>query len=309
MGKSKKQETKCPAIFSMNSARSKPGTGVAQDPEDLSSSRSGAEKYRRVQGLARGLDVLAALNMNDGGRATVSQLGKQTELHRTTVRRLLETLVDAGFVRYLPAANQYCLTLQTRALSSGFRDEGWISDIGGAPLRALTGRILWPSDIATLDQDEMIIRDSTHSLTSLSFHPSMVGRRLPVLSTAVGRAYLAFCPEDECAALLEMLRARQDRHGELARDLRSVRTMLDATRAAGHAFNEGAWIDAGRFNAIAVPVFHGKRVLACINIIFSKRSITAAEATSRFLAELQSTARDIEHRFQLARTAEGRPPG
>ncbi|MES2412859.1 MAG: DNA-binding transcriptional regulator [Pseudomonadota bacterium] len=264
------------------------------------------DRYRHVQGLARGLELLLALNVFPGGAASIAQLSSHTQLHRTTVRRLLETLIEQGFIRHLSSSNQYGLTLKTRALSSGFRDETWITEIAKSSLCELTSRILWPSDIATLEGYEMVIRDSTHSLSTLSFHPAMVGRTLPLLSTAVGRAYLAFCDSAESGAILEIIRARSDRQGEEARDIRTVRKLLDETRAAGYAFNEGAWIDDGRFNAIAVPLLYGKRVLGCINIIFSKRSIAVTEAKARYLPELQSTARKIEKLFSLAIATENK---
>ena len=50
-------------------------------------------KYTSVRGLARGLQVLQALNSMDSGRATSQQISDLTGLHRTTARRLLETLM------------------------------------------------------------------------------------------------------------------------------------------------------------------------------------------------------------------------
>lgn len=257
-----------------------------------------AAPYRKVQGLHRGLDILSALNLHRGGAATISQLSEATSLHRTTVRRILETLVQAGYVAPVPSSNQYRLSVRVRSLSSGFRDEVWITDIASEPLSRLTASILWPSDIATLERSEMVIRASTHSLTSLSFHRSMVGRSLPMLSTAVGCAYLAFCPPAECAAILNVIGSRHDKEGEKARNPKAVGKLLDRTRAQGYAFNEGMWIDVGRFNALAVPVMSGERVLACINVIFSIRSISAKEAVARYVEPLGATAREIEERFR-----------
>jgi len=55
--------------------------------------------YKTVRSLLRGLDILQALNRCQLGRATSTELAQMTGLHRTTVRRLLETLIDAGYVR------------------------------------------------------------------------------------------------------------------------------------------------------------------------------------------------------------------
>ena len=61
--------------------------------------KDGGADYALVRGLTRGLDLLKALNSQEGGRSTLAQLAEVTGLHRTTVRRLLETLIAEGYVR------------------------------------------------------------------------------------------------------------------------------------------------------------------------------------------------------------------
>ena len=261
--------------------------------------------YRRIQGLARGLEVMCALNELPGGEGSIVELGRRTALHRTTVKRVLETLRTCGFVRQTPGSNRYCLTFRVRKLSAGFRDEEWVSQIAAPLMRELTAEVLWPSDILTLEGDELVVRESTHPFSPLSFHHGMIGEHVPLLETAAGRAFLAFCPPAEREALLGMLRTRTDARGELARNVRQVNSMLSATRARGYAVNEGDWIGAGRFGAIAMPVMSGKRVLASLNIIFSKRVIRPDQAARRYLAALSSTAGKIARALPRARKKEG----
>ena len=219
-----------------------------------------------------------------------------TALHRTTVKRLLETLREAGFVRRLPD-DSYGLTVRVRNLSEGFTDEACISQIAAPLLRRLTEEVLWPSDLVTLEGDELVVRESTHAFSRLSFHPGMLGQRLPFLLTAIGRAYLAFCIPEERDALIEMLRQRGDADGQRSLDARQVRQLLGGTRARGYAINEGEWIGGGRFGAIAVPVLFEGYAIACINLIFSKRAISTGEAAKRYLNALSATAQEIGRQF------------
>ena len=55
--------------------------------------------YRPIQSLVRGLSILQAINRAPDGWASIAELSKQTGLHRTTVRRMLETLQAEGYVR------------------------------------------------------------------------------------------------------------------------------------------------------------------------------------------------------------------
>ena len=82
--------------------------------------KDGGADYALVRGLTRGLDLLKALNSQEGGRSTLAQLAQVTGLHRTTVRRLLETLISEGYVRRSESDDRYCLTLHVRSLAEGF---------------------------------------------------------------------------------------------------------------------------------------------------------------------------------------------
>ena len=137
-------------------------------------------EYKSVRGLMRGLALINGLNRFDGGAST-AQLAEQSGLHRTTVRRLLETLQAEGYVRRSESDDSYRLTLKVRELSEGFRDEQWISSIAAPLLGELLQQVVWPTDLCTLDGDAMVIRETTHRFSRLSFHRSMVGRRLPLL--------------------------------------------------------------------------------------------------------------------------------
>jgi IclR family mhp operon transcriptional activator len=53
----------------------------------------------------------------------------------------------------------------------------------------------------------MVVRETTHRFSRLSFHRAMVGRRLPLLLTASGLTWLAFAPDHERQAMIEILAA------------------------------------------------------------------------------------------------------
>jgi IclR family mhp operon transcriptional activator len=241
----------------------------------------------------RGLAVLHALNSTEGGWATANEVATETKLHRTTVRRLLETLASEGYVRRSESDDSFRLTLKVRELSEGFTDDEWISQVAVPVLGELLKETVWPSDLTTLDGDAMIIRETTHRFSPLSFHRSMVRKRLPLLFTASGRAYLAFCPEEERTQLLQLLIA-SDAQGGLARETRIIANMISKIRNDGYATNDGEWKQEAKISALALPVRREGRVLACINLVYLKRAMSLPEAVKRYLAPLRAAVERIE---------------
>jgi IclR family transcriptional regulator, mhp operon transcriptional activator len=265
--------------------------------------RSSSAEYSRVQGLARGIEVLRALNASTGGRNSVAQVSTETKLHRTTVKRLLETLRHVGVVRYLDDSNEYCLTMNVLQLSEGFRDVDWIPELARPLMRALTRKVMRPSDLMILDTDELVVRETTHGITPWSFNSRVLGTRIPLLQSSGGRAYLAFCADDERERLLNMLRRRHGVEGERARDANYVARVLDQTRERGFAVSErreghgdmGMRFGTNRCAAIAVPIRRRGFAVASLNIVYLTRAVSTQEIIERSLPDLIATGRRIEN--------------
>src|SRR5690606_14904043 len=85
--------------------------------------------YRLNQSLIRGLALLTELNRSANATASIHSLAKATGLHRTTVKRLLETLKQSGYVEHDLATNLYRLTFRVRQLSYGYRDTTLVTDV------------------------------------------------------------------------------------------------------------------------------------------------------------------------------------
>lgn len=255
---------------------------------------SSGSVYRPVQGLSRGLAILHAINRSPKGWSKISELSEQTGLHRTTVRRMLETLQAEGYVRRSASDDSYRLNQKIRQLSDGFTDDEWISEIANPVLGELLQKLVWPSDLSTLDGDSMLVRETTHRFSPLSFHRAMVRQRMPIMFTSVGRAYLAFCSPEEREQILSLVTAGDDEQARFARNRPLVDQLLNKVRQQGYATNDGEWGEQNKVAALAVPVRYNDAVLASINVVFLKKAVSTKEAVERFLPHLQAAIAKIE---------------
>jgi IclR family transcriptional regulator, mhp operon transcriptional activator len=247
-------------------------------------------QYKEVRGLARGLDLLRALNRLPGGIGSTTELAKLCSLDRTTTKRLLETLRAQGLVRQGERDGQYYLTFEVRRLSEGFEDETWVAQVATPLMHASVRELVWPCDLGTAEAGFMVVRESTHRWSPLSQHRAMIGERMPLLVTALGRAYLSACEEVEREGLLELLKRRDDWIGEQARDASYVKRAIRETLRRGYAYNDGEWLREASYAAVAVPVLAGDRVLAALNLVFPKAAVSKKDLEGRFVPALKRLA-------------------
>ncbi|MDZ5458707.1 hypothetical protein [Azohydromonas lata] len=99
--------------------------------------------------------------------------------------------------------------------------------------------------------------------------------------------------EGKREALLELLRRRDDRLGELARDEPCVWRLVEETLERGYAVNEGESIPQANFAAVAVPVHAGSRLLAAMNLVFAKAAVSSNDLQQRFVPALKRLAHSM----------------
>ncbi|MGH9811105.1 MAG: helix-turn-helix domain-containing protein, partial [Terriglobia bacterium] len=147
------------------------------------------ESTRPIRALIRGLDALTVLNLRNG--ATVSEIAQEIKLPRTTTYRILETLSHAGYVYRDDHDDRYRLTIMVHRLADGFDDDAWVTQVARPCIDELGKEVLWPVAVVSLSGTQMLVRETTDHRSPLAIERLSAGVRLPLLSTAAGRAHLA----------------------------------------------------------------------------------------------------------------------
>lgn len=252
-----------------------------------------AAQYREVRGLSRGLAVLRVLNAMPGGIGGVVEISRLTGLHRTTVKRLLETLRAEGLVHHKDDGASYALGFEVRRLSEGYVGADWIDSIAAPAMRNHLRALSWPSDLATPDGGFMIVRESTHRVSMLSQHRATIGIRIPMLVSSLGRAWLSWCAEEEREATLALLGERSDAIGEMARDAPLIKRIVRETRRRGYAVNRGEWVSEASVTAIGLPIRIGEHAIGAINLVMQGNAVSEREIATRYVPLLRSLADEI----------------
>ena len=251
--------------------------------------------YKQVTGLSRGLAVLQALVEAPNGRALPADLARRTGIHRTTVRRLLETLCRDGYVYRQESDGSFLLTIKLRRIGESLTDQEWVAAVAAPILRELSAQVVWPCDLAIPDGIAMLIRDSTHHFSPLSFHRGMIGTRLPMLRTAMGRAYLAFSRDEVREVVLRLIAEDPDPATRSTGSPLPLAEILRRTRDQGFGLNFREWKPIEKTAAIAVPIrTEPGDVVACMNIIVNTAGVNFEKLKSDFLPPLRLAVAAIE---------------
>ncbi|MEX3010676.1 DNA-binding transcriptional regulator [Hoeflea sp. TYP-13] len=251
--------------------------------------------FSNIKSVERTLKVLHQLNRRP--ITTIQMLHLDTGLPSPTLVRILETLENLGYVKNVGRRVGYTLTEKIVELSTGFHGFPVIYERAGKILSDLTDRLLWPAALATLDEDAMVVRLSTIPQSPLSHAHSTLQKRLDMLTRAHGRAYLAFCPQEERGRLLALLVKNGHSHMSV-KDLEArMRPILNRVRRLGYAVRDHE-IDP-QTTTIAVPVPLENKVISTIGLTFFR---SARTNRNELINELKSAASAIA---QLDRDADG----
>jgi DNA-binding IclR family transcriptional regulator len=158
----------------------------------------------------------------------------------------------------------------------------------------------------TLEQSGVISRRLADRRYRISTNLSHLARN----RDSVGRAYLAFCPENERQKILALLRKSDKPENRLARETRRVDRILAETRANGFGTRDPSFIGGayGRqtpdgLNGMAVPLLDRGRVHGVINIVWAKAAREVDDMVRDHLGDLKAAASEIVEllRYQARR--------
>jgi IclR family mhp operon transcriptional activator len=191
--------------------------------------------YPPVESVCRALDVLRTVNRL--GIASVHAIYAETGFPKPTIVRMLETLSAEGYIARDNMCGGYWVTSRVHDLTSGYRGTPHVIEAARPLAIDLTRRIKWPIGIGVIDGDAIAIKFWTGAISPWAHTNTVLGLRPDLLTSAMGRAYVAFCADGERERHIVRLRADRGRGFGPAEE-RRFRALLDQIRRDGYAMRD-----------------------------------------------------------------------
>jgi IclR family acetate operon transcriptional repressor len=244
--------------------------------------------------LSRGLHLLACVGQL-GGRAGLAELAERSALNRATTHRLASKLVELGYLERDDAGR---FALGVRVLDLGFSYLASMDLRAQAlpELEALRADLDAAVGLCLLDGTETVYIERLESTRLQPTLRAVVGGRLPVHSTAIGKAILAFLPPARMAEIVGNVRFESYTRRTL-RTRAALEAELQATKRRGYALSDQEHFEG--YRAVAAPLFDaaGSVVAGIVAGAVTGRFATLRELREECAPRVLEAARRISKRL------------
>lgn len=211
-----------------------------------------------VTALARGLEVLRCFRPGDrhlGNR----DIAERTGLPKPTVSRLTYTLTCMGYLFHDDRLGKYQLGTGVISLGYSLLTNMDVLKVARPLMQELADYSHTVVSVGTRDRLGMIYLDGRHSTTATISLRREPGTRVPIATTAMGRALLCGLPEAERVQLMDYIRRKDE--SNWPRHKAGIEQALRDYRERGFCLSIGDW--RKDVNAVGVPMLSqpGTRLL------------------------------------------------
>lgn len=250
-------------------------------PSSKRSTDSGIQSVQRAAAILRSFTEAEA-------ELGVTVISERLGLHKSTVSRLLSTLLQEGFVEQNRETGKYRLGLGLVSLAGYALERIDLRRVAHPHLVSLAELSQENINITILDGNECVNIERVASPRLIRYVGS-IGRRTPLHCTSTGKVLLAYMTSAERDAVLSPKLTRYTANTIV--DRQTLEEVLEQVRAQGYALARQEYEED--LTAIAAPICnHLGRVIAAVSISGPTYRLEA-DKIEAFAGPLRETARKI----------------
>jgi IclR family KDG regulon transcriptional repressor len=191
------------------------------------------------------------------------QLLEASVYPKATLYRFLQTLVSQGMLSYDPDHQTYALGMRLVRLAHAAWTHSSLAPIARGHLDQLSADVGETVHLAQMDSSQVLYVDKRNASQPVEMY-SQAGKVGPAYCTGVGKAMMAYLPEDELARVIAQQSFHRFTDETLTTDL-ALREELQAIQKRGYAFDREDH-EPGII-CIAMPILtDGGRVLGALSV-------------------------------------------
>ena len=198
--------------------------------------------------------------LDKAGELSISELSERLQMDKATVHRLINTLKNAGYVNQDLESKKYSNSLKLLAMGNRVMDKTGIKHISGPFLAELEEKTGETINLGVRVGNKIIYADKRESSSTIKVGLG-IGTDAPSYCSGLGKAMLAFTPEDKLEEILESISFEKYTDGTIT-DIILFKEELAITKERGYSVDDEEYVIG--LICIAAPIFdyHGIPIAA-----------------------------------------------
>jgi DNA-binding IclR family transcriptional regulator len=215
-----------------------------------------------VKAVDRSVNILEELANHEEGLG-VTELANRLDIHKSSIHRLLSTLVYRGLVKQDPKTDNYKLGLKLFELGSRIFNDLEIREYAKPYLEELVAATDEAVHLVIMDQGEIVYIDKVESSKTIRMN-SQIGKRVPVHCSAVGKAMLAYYPKARVDQIIKEQGLAKYTENTIT-DLKELKEHLTKIKEQGYAI-DNVEHELG-IRCVAAPIFnYSGKVVSSVSV-------------------------------------------
>lgn len=142
-----------------------------------------------VQSIDRAFLILETLSKSPS--LSLTEISKKVNLHKVTTLRLVNSLLENGYIEKEHSTKQYRITLKVFQIGNRRIQNIDFLNIVKSMMQQLSQKLNLPIHLATEEQDQILLIDKSFSVNTPYLIESRIGEKIPLYRSAAGKAFLA----------------------------------------------------------------------------------------------------------------------
>jgi len=247
-----------------------------------------------VKSVQRAVRILESFNP-DVRELGITELSKKLKIPKSTVYNILNTLALEGIVEKNRENQRYRLGLTLFELGNIARANFELRSVATSYLKELNRQLDETVHLTILDKGEVLYIECFESTKRLRTY-SVIGIRAPLHCTAVGKAILAFLPEDEVDKII-LTKGLEKFTENTITDPQELKEQLREIRFRGYSTDNMEHEEGVR--CVGAPIHNQEgKVFASISVSGPSQRLTLERIPA--ISELvMATANEISRRIRI----------
>ncbi|MET3911000.1 IclR family pca regulon transcriptional regulator [Bradyrhizobium sp. S3.3.6] len=262
-------------------------------PEATPKNPENKNPKNHVASVGKAFAVLKSFT-SEAFELTLSEVAARADLDRGTAFRLIQTLIELGYLQAVPQSRRFRLGLACLDLGYTVLSHGSLRTIVEPLLRDLVPEVGDAASLGILDGGDVIYLARVGAGLDRHKMDRRPGTRIPAYSAALGHAMLAHLQRNEQIERLES-RPRVKLSERTLTDLDALLARLDQVKKKGYAVSDGE--NAYGLRTLAMPILDAQGfVIAGLSVTVDAMRMdmpTFRDQALPKLMRLTSTVQDI----------------